>query len=91
MSFGAYDPTKGKYQSTRPKRFYLNYGSNVYRVLPPVKSLASKNRIAQFWSVIWLRDSKNKARPVSSVLRTKDKVVIQNDPVLDRLAQMQAE
>lgn len=91
MSFGTYDPTRGNAQSTRPKRFYLNYGSNVYRVLPPVKSLASKNKIAQFWSVIWLTDSKNKKRPVASVLKKMNNVVTQNDPVLDRLAQMQAE
>lgn len=90
MSFGSYDPTKqntGGY--TRPKRFYLKDGSNLYRVLPPTGSLADKNKIAQYWSVIWLTDTKGKKRPVSSILRKNKDVVLQHDPLITRIEEME--
>lgn len=92
MSFGSYDPTKQtNSRNTRPKRFYLQNGSNMFRVLPPVKTLAEKNKIAQYWSIIWLTDTQNRKRPVSSVLRKQKGEILQDDPVLTRYEQMQAE
>jgi hypothetical protein len=91
MSYGTYDPTKKEGANQRPKRFYLKPGSNLYRILPPVKSLADKNKIAQYWSVIWLKDTRNKSRPVSSILRKKDGQVVQADPLIEKLEAMKAE
>lgn len=91
MSFGSYDPTK---QATsgfqRRKTFYLKDGSNLYRVLPPTGSLREKNQIAKYWSVIWLTDSKGKKRVVNSILRKgQDKVVLQHDPLITRIEEME--
>lgn len=92
MSFGSYDPTKqANSRNSRPKRFYLQNGSNMFRVLPPVKTLAEKNKIAQYWSIIWLTDTQNRKRPVVSVLRKQKDQILQDDPVLTRYEQMQAE
>jgi hypothetical protein len=63
----------------------------MFRVLPPVKTLAEKNKIAQYWSIIWLTDTQNRKRPVSSVLRKQKGVILQDDPILTRYEQMQAE
>lgn len=91
MSFGSYDPTKQGTKANRPKRFYLKDGSNMYRVLPPVKSLQEKNKIAQYWSMFWLTDTQNRKRPVASILRKQKDQILQDDPVLTRLEQMQVE
>lgn len=90
MSFGSYDPNKQSTRQNRGKKFYLKDGSNLYRVLPPAKSLKDKNKIAQFVSVIWLTDTKNKKRPVASILRTQNKQIVQSDPLLNRLEEMKA-
>jgi len=90
--FGTYDPTKQANKgNNRPKRFYLNLGSNTYRVLPPVGALASKNKIAQYWSVIWLTDTRNKKRPVASIQRKQNGEITQEDPILNRLEEMKNE
>lgn len=89
MSFGAYDPTKQANRFSRRKTFYLKDGSNLYRVLPPAKSLADKNKIAQYWSVLWLTDSRGKKRPVASIFRKNKDVILQYDPLLTRMEEMQ--
>ena len=88
MSFGAYDPTKQATRFNRRKTFYLKDGSNLFRVLPPAGSLADKNKIAQYWSVLWLTDSRGKKRPVSSILKKNKDVVLQYDPLLTRMEEM---
>ncbi len=94
MSFGSYDPTKQARKNTYSKKFYLKDGSNLYRVLPPNKSLKDQNKIAQYWSVIWLTDGNGKRRPISSILRTKSqgkgqpKLILQQDPLLVKMEEM---
>lgn len=91
MSFGGYDPTKQASYSNRPKRFYLKEGSNLYRVLPPTKSLKDRNKIAQYWSIIWLTDSRGKKRPVSSIFRKNKDVILQHDPLITKIDEMKRE
>ena len=79
----------------RKKRFYLQDGSNPYRVLPPFGSLSVKNIMAKYWEVTWVEGSDKKKRPVVSVLKTKSngkgkpKTILQRDPLLDKLAALQ--
>lgn len=91
MSFGIYDPTKKGKTKTKTKRFYLEYGSNIYRVLPPVKSLKESGEIAQYWSVIWITDTKGKKRPVASILRKNKDTIIQRDPLIEKIESMKKE
>lgn len=91
MSFGKYDPTKQESYNNYPKRFYLKDGSNLYRVLPPNKSLKDRNKIAQYWSVIWLTDSRGKKRPVSSIFRKNKGIILQHDPLITKIEEMKRE
>ena len=85
MTFGGYDPNKQSTSASRTKKFYLKEGSNLYRVLPPAKSLKDQNKIAQYWSVIWIADSSGKLRPVASILKKNRDRVIQRDPLLEKI------
>lgn len=88
-NFGGYDPNKKSGGFNRSKRFYLKDGSNLYRVLPPVKSLREKNKIAQYWSVIWLTDTRGKKRPVASILKKQGKdIILQHDPLLTKYEEL---
>jgi len=88
MSFGSYDPTKQANRGTRRKTFYLKDGSNLFRVMPPAKSLADKNQIAKYYSMFWLTDSRGSKKPIVSILRKQKDVVLQYDPILTRLEEM---
>lgn len=76
---------------TKKSRFYVNPGSNPYRILPPFGALASKLAIAKYWEVYWVVGTDNKKRPVPSVLvsksngRGKPKTILQRDPIADKL------
>jgi len=70
----------------KKKRFYIEEGSNLYRVLPPFGSLAEKGAIAKYHEVIWLKNSSGKKFPVASKqIMGKDKVVIKRDPIVDAI------
>lgn len=69
----------------RKKRFNLEEGSNLYRILPPFGTLAEVGKIAQYWSVTWVPGSDGKVRPVPSIKRKKNNQVIQNDPLEDKV------
>lgn len=86
MTFGQYNP----YSSENPKkRFYLQEGSNIYRVLPPAHSLASVGKISQFWSIIWLTAPNGKKYPVPSILKKgKDGTILERDPLIDKIEQI---
>lgn len=83
---GKWDPnaTSGKF--AKKNRFYLNEGSNIYRLLPPVGDLADTNRLYGYWSVYWLTGDDNKKRPVPTLLqKSKDGTIIQRCPIYDAL------
>jgi hypothetical protein len=78
----------GKFK--RKKRFYVEDGSNLYRVLPPFGSLAEQGVIAKFWGVYWLEDSKGGKKPVSTIeKRGAEKKIIQEDPIATKVAALQ--
>lgn len=87
-SFGSYNPIQTS-KNNRYTTFYLKDGDNIYRVLPPVKSLADKNKIAQYYSVIWLTAPNGKKYAVNSIaVKNKDNKVIQPDPLLDKIEEL---
>jgi len=48
------------------KRFKIVDGDNIYRILPPMGSLAKAGRWSQYWSVVWgYTNAQNKAVPFS--------------------------
>src|ERR1035438_2914302 len=59
------------------KRFYLQDGSNLYRILPPFKTLAATGQIAKYWEIYWMKgtgrkqNGQAKKKPVPSLLVTK--------------------
>lgn len=69
----------------KKKRYNLQDGSNIFRVLPPFGSLAKGGSIAKYWSVFWLKDSRGKPKPLPSILQYgKDKIVLTPDPMFDK-------
>lgn len=75
---------------TKKNRFYLQNGSNIYRLLPPYGSLAQRGAIAQYWAVYWLTASNDKKKPVPSIRQLgKDKKVIVADPLFDKIDALQ--
>jgi hypothetical protein len=87
----------GKYSASSldgtPKKntYYLKEGSNIFRILPPFKSLGEVGAISKYWSVYWVAATKGK-RPVPSLLKMgKDKQVLQQDPMYDVLKLAEAE
>lgn len=86
MSFGTYNPNKS---STKYSRFYLQDGSNLYRILPPVHSLAQAQEIAQYWSVIWLTSPAGKKYAVPSILQKgKNGTILKNDPLIQTIEEI---
>jgi hypothetical protein len=70
----------------KKKRFYIEEGSNLYRVLPPFGSLAEKSAIAKYHEIIWLKNSAGKKFPVSSKqVMGKDRVILKRDPIIDAI------
>jgi len=71
---------------TQRKNFYVELGSNVYRVLPPFASLAEQGKLAAYHAVTWLPGSDGKKRPVVSIFR-KDRQgnVIVHDPLIEKI------
>jgi hypothetical protein len=58
----------GSNQNSRRKIAKLNDGDNVYRILPPLGSMADKGRWSTYLRVEWgYRDSKNNNRPFQDV------------------------
>lgn len=47
----------------KKKRFQIEDGDNVYRILPPLGSLAEKGHWSKYWSVVWGYKSNGKNRP----------------------------
>ena len=48
------------------KRFKIVDGDNIYRILPPMGSLAKAGRWSQYWSVVWgYTNAQNKSVPFS--------------------------
>lgn len=86
MSLGKYSFSTSKGgASSKKKKFYLEKGSNIYRVLPPYGTLSSRGKIAQYWAVTWVSGTKGK-RPVVSILeKSRDGAIIQRDPLLDKI------
>lgn len=81
MSFGDYNPNKKR---SKFNRFYLQDGSNIYRILPPAHSLVKDQKIAQYWSVIWLTSPAGRHYVVPSILRKgKNGVVLVQDPLIE--------
>ena len=68
--------------------FYLNTGSNVYRILPPFGSLRSVNKYHAYHNIFWVKGSAGKARPIASYDDKKHDVV---DPITAKLKAVQAE
>lgn len=81
---------------TKRKTFYLtdeNNGNNIFRVLPPMFSLADRGQYYKYWSVYQgLTDSNGKTRWFSSIeefdIRTKTLRVA--DPLLEKLKEYKA-
>lgn len=73
------------------KNFYVEEGSNVFRVLPPFGSLSDKGRISQFWEVFWIEGTGGRKKPVPSIFnKAKDGTVLQQDPLKDRVLALDA-
>lgn len=85
MTFGQYDPSKTA-TNKRRNRFYLQNGSNLYRILPPVHSLSNENKIAQYWSIIWLTAPNGRKYPVPSILKKgKNGEILTRDPLIEKI------
>jgi len=91
MSTGTYNP-RSLDGFVKKNRFYLKDGSNVYRVLPPFKTLRDQGIIAKYWAVYWLptskkaKDGKSINRPVPTILQMgRDKQIIQRDPITEKI------
>jgi hypothetical protein len=56
---------KANYEGSNKKnRFKIKDGNNVYRILPPMGSLAKKGKWSQYWSVVWgYQNAAGKNRP----------------------------
>lgn len=87
----------GNQTFTKRKNFYLsdeNNGNNIFRVLPPIKSLASKGQYYKYWSVYTnFTDSAGKPRWFASIeefdFRTKSVRI--EDPVATKLRELKAQ
>ena len=81
---------------TKRKTFYLkadNNGNNVFRVLPPMFSLAERGQYYKYWSVYQnLTDSNGKPRWFSSIeeFDVRTKTVRVADPLLELLRENKA-
>jgi hypothetical protein len=78
---------------TRRKYFNLEDGDNVYRVLPPFGSLASKGKYIQYYSVVWgYKDSQGKNTPFSDyrVVNFKTKMVEVESPAYLRSKKLES-
>jgi hypothetical protein len=70
----------------KKKRFYIEEGSNLFRLLPPFGSLAETGAIAKYYENYWLKNSAGKPFPVLSQLKmNRDKVILQRDPIYDAI------
>jgi hypothetical protein len=87
QKYGSYDPTKSNSRFKKRKNFYINAGSNVYRICPPFASLKEFNRYSQYHAVYWLTGTKGK-RPAPSHDNKREKIV---DPITAQVAQLNAE
>jgi len=53
------------------KRFKIVDGDNIYRILPPLGSLADQGRWSQYWSVVWgYKNSQGQKVPFSDCRKT---------------------
>ena len=78
---------------TKRKYFNLKDGDNVYRVLPPFGSLASKGKYIQYYSVVWgYKDSKGKTTPFNDyrVVNYKTKMVEVESPAYLRAKKLES-
>ena len=67
---------------------------NIYRVLPPIKSLAQKSKYAQFYATHrGFRGTDGKQRPFRCIeeMNFKTKVITTHCPVCDKVAEMEAQ
>jgi hypothetical protein len=68
----------------KKKRFYIEEGSNLFRILPPFGSLAETGAIAKYYENYWLKNSAGKSFPVLSQLKmNRDRVILNRDPIYD--------
>ena len=97
MSTGTYNRGTSLGGFVGKKRFYLNDGSNLYRLLPPFASLAEKGIIAKYWEVYWVEGSDKKKRPMPSILKTKfngkgvPKTILVPDPMYSKIEALKAQ
>lgn len=74
---------KGNNNYPKKKRFKVEEGNNIYRILPPFKS--KSNAIAKFWALYWVEGTKGK-RPVPSILvKDKEGNITSPDPLFDKI------
>ena len=79
--------------SIKKKYFNLEMGDNVYRILPPFGSLASKGKYIQYYSVVWgYKDSNGKNTPFSDyrVVNFKTKMVEVESPAYLRSKKLES-
>lgn len=78
--------TGGKSGFVKKKRFYIEDGSNLFRLLPPFGSLADVGAIAKYHENYWLKNSNGKPFPVlSTQIMNRDKVIVKRDPIADAI------
>jgi hypothetical protein len=97
MSHGTYSKNSIQGGYARKTRFYLNDGSNLFRLLPPFASMAEKGIIAKYWEVYWVEGSDKKKRPMPSILKTKfngkgvPKTILVQDPMYSKIEALKAQ
>lgn len=81
---------------TKRKTFYLNLengGNNIYRILPPMFSLAERGQYYKYWSIYQnMLDSNGKTRWFASIedFDVRTKTVRVADPILEKLKEFKA-
>lgn len=76
---------------TKRKNFYIDEGSNIFRVLPPFGSLAAEGKIAKYWAITWVSASKGKRPVVCLENKLRDGTIKQADPLRDKVAILTAQ
>lgn len=92
---GVYNPDNIGSSRVQTKNFYLEDGSNLYRLLPPFGNLAKTGGLYAYHQVYWLVNAAGKKRPIETRFRkSKDGTVLVSCPLHDKItavtAQLQA-
>lgn len=74
------------------KNFHLEDGSNLFRVLPPMWSLADKDKNHQYWALHWgFTTTEGAKKPIVCIQRQDSKkVVYQRCPICDMVEEAKA-